>query len=100
MAPKRDVASKKQKTSGDGTSRGQQPFDQKIFLGPEQEERYQELIGRSILYERIFDINPEGTYRSLPEMWTNHKWDKLVKPHRKINIEVGESISVKSLLMK
>ncbi|CAI8589655.1 unnamed protein product [Vicia faba] len=88
MAPKRNEASKKQKTSGAGTSREEQTFDQTRFIGPEQEERYTKLVGRSIWYERIFDINLEGTYKSLPGIWTSQKWDKLLNPHHKINTEV------------
>ncbi|KAI5431552.1 hypothetical protein KIW84_035658 [Lathyrus oleraceus] len=48
MALKRDMITKKQKTSGAGTSRGKESFDKTKFLGQEQQDRYQELIGRSI----------------------------------------------------
>lgn len=88
MAPKRDVTTKKQKTSGAGTSRWQESFDQTKFLEQEQHDKYQELIGRSIWYERIFEINPEGSYRSLNALWSTRKWDKLLIPHLKINTEV------------
>ncbi|KAI5416643.1 hypothetical protein KIW84_041610 [Lathyrus oleraceus] len=88
MAPKRDVTTKKQKTTGAGTSRGQESLDQTKFLKPEQHDRHQELIGRSIWYERIFEINPEGSYRSLNALWSSLKWDKLLNPHRKISTEV------------
>src|SRR4051812_34995178 len=86
MASKRTVASKKQKTTA-GTSRTQQSYDQTRFLGQQNEERYHELADRTIWYERIFNLNPQGDCGALTEAWTDRKWEKLLDPHRKINTE-------------
>ncbi|KAL5073901.1 hypothetical protein RYX36_012885 [Vicia faba] len=59
MAPKRDNTSKKQNQSGAGTSRAQESYDQTRFNGPEQQQRFDELMERCILPEIIFSINPE-----------------------------------------
>ncbi|KAL5079176.1 hypothetical protein RYX36_007597, partial [Vicia faba] len=40
--------------------KAQETFDQTKFFGAEQQDRYEELIGRNIVYERIFEINPQG----------------------------------------
>ncbi|KAL5080246.1 hypothetical protein RYX36_008667 [Vicia faba] len=52
--PKRLVTSKKPKTAEVESSRVQEPFDRIKFLGLEQQDRYDELIGRSIWSKRIF----------------------------------------------
>ncbi|KAL5060723.1 hypothetical protein RYX36_032327 [Vicia faba] len=81
MAPKKHNTSKKQKTSGAGTSRAQESYDQTHFNGPEKQQRFDKLMERRVLPERIFAINPEGEYKSLCDLWREHKWMKLLKPH-------------------
>ncbi|KAL5058041.1 hypothetical protein RYX36_029645 [Vicia faba] len=58
MAPKKDDTSKKQKTSGDGTSSAQESYDQTRFNGPKQQQRFDKLMERRVLAERIFYLNP------------------------------------------
>ncbi|KAL5065077.1 hypothetical protein RYX36_026814 [Vicia faba] len=66
MAPKKDNTSKKQKTFGAGTSRAHESYNQTRFNGPEQQQRFNELMERCVLAERIFDLNlEEGTPFSL-----------------------------------
>ena len=43
---------------------------------------------RRVLAERIFDLNPEGDYRSLCDLWRERKWTKLLKPHCNINTNI------------
>ncbi|KAL5101006.1 hypothetical protein RYX36_005333, partial [Vicia faba] len=73
MAPKRDAPSKRQNTSRACSSRAQATFDQIKFFEAEQQDRYKELIGRNVVYERIFEINPQGKYRDLSEHWADRK---------------------------
>ncbi|KAL5100989.1 hypothetical protein RYX36_005316 [Vicia faba] len=88
MAPKKENTSKKQKTFGAGTSRAQESSDQTRFNGPEQQQRFEELMERRVLAERIFDLSPEGDYRSLCDFSRERKWTKLLKPHCNVNTDI------------
>ncbi|KAL5068706.1 hypothetical protein RYX36_019593 [Vicia faba] len=88
MAPKKDNTYKKKKTSGDSTSRAHESYDQTRFNGPEQQQRFDEMMERRVLDERIFDLNSEGDYRSLCDLWRERKWKKLLKPHFNVNMDI------------
>ncbi|KAL5095922.1 hypothetical protein RYX36_000249, partial [Vicia faba] len=99
MAPKKDVASKKYKISRACSSGAQETFDQTKFFEAEQQDRYEELIGRNIVYERIFETNPQGKYKDLSELWTNHKWVTLLNHHHNINTDVLEEFVLEARLL-
>ncbi|KAL5067547.1 hypothetical protein RYX36_018434 [Vicia faba] len=88
MAPKKDNTFKKQKTYGAGTSRAHESYYQTRFNGPERQQRFDELMERRVLLERIFALNAEGNYRSLCDLWREHKWTKLLKPHYNVNTDI------------
>ncbi|KAL5078007.1 hypothetical protein RYX36_016991 [Vicia faba] len=98
MAQKNDNTSKKQKTSGAGTSRAQKSYDQTRFNGLEQQQRFDELMERRVLAERIFDLNPEGDYRSLCDLWRERKWTKLLKPHCNVNTDILQEFYANAFL--
>ncbi|CAI8597162.1 unnamed protein product [Vicia faba] len=81
-------------TSEAESSRVQEPFDRTKFLEPEQQDRYDELIGRSIWSKITFEINSEGDYRSLSDQWAKHKWDTFLSPHYNINSDVLQEFYV------
>ncbi|KAL5066110.1 hypothetical protein RYX36_027847 [Vicia faba] len=81
MAPKKDNTSKKQNTSGAGTSRAHESYDQTRFNGPKQQQR-------RVLAENIYDLNSEGDYTSLCDFWRERKWTKLMKPHCNVNMDI------------
>ncbi|KAL5056477.1 hypothetical protein RYX36_037159 [Vicia faba] len=88
MPPKKDNTFKKQKTFGAGTSRAQESYDKTRFNGPKQQQRFEKLMERRVLDERIFSINPEGGYKSLCDLWREYKWTKLLKPHCNVNTDI------------
>ncbi|MCI50457.1 hypothetical protein A2U01_0071701, partial [Trifolium medium] len=75
MAPKKPISStsKKQKTVA-SSSQPPQDFESNRFLGQEQYERYKVLEKRKIWPERVFDIHPEGEYRSFADIIDDRKW--------------------------
>lgn len=88
MSPKKNVASKKQKTTAANTSRTQMPFDCSRFVEAKQEEKFRELERRCIWAEKRFTINEEGDHKMLVhhlELW---KWGTLINPHKNLNYDV------------
>ncbi|KAL5052877.1 hypothetical protein RYX36_033559, partial [Vicia faba] len=83
-----DNTSKKQKPFGAGTSRAQESYNPTRFNGLGKQQRFDELMERRVLAERIFNLNPEGGYRSLCDLCREYKWTKLLKHHFNINMEI------------
>ncbi|KAL5100000.1 hypothetical protein RYX36_004327 [Vicia faba] len=85
---KRAIPPRSKKTFGAGTSRAHESYDQTRFNGPKQQQRFDELMERRVLAERIFYLNHEGDYRSLCYLWRERKWTKLLKPYCNINTDI------------
>ncbi|WJX18778.1 hypothetical protein P8452_08544 [Trifolium repens] len=86
MAPRKPSGStsKKQKAVT-SSSQGSQEIDGYKFKGPVQFERYQVLETRKIWSERVFNIDPEGSFKKFAEIVDNRGWDKLINPPKKFN---------------
>jgi hypothetical protein len=86
MAPRKPSGStsKKQKAVT-SSSQGSQEIDGTKFKGPVQFERYQVLETRKIWSERVFNIDPEGSFKKFAEIVDNRGWDKLINPPKKFN---------------
>jgi hypothetical protein len=86
MAPRKPSGStsKKQKAVT-SSSQGSQEIDGTKFTGPVQFQRYQVLETRKIWSERVFNIDPEGSFKKFAEIVDNRGWDKLINPPKKFN---------------
>lgn len=85
--PKISEASKKQKMGGN-TSSQPRPFNSSRFKGVEQAERFKEHEKRKIWVEKLFNINQQGTYRALVNIFETNKWDELISPPEHINFDL------------
>lgn len=70
MVPKREVITKKQKTTK-GTSQGQLRFDENMFLDALQEARFRKLASPKIWVERRFEIHPEECFCKCVDLITD-----------------------------
>src|SRR4051812_3866601 len=77
-----------------GSSSGQAPvpeapqFDSARFLSAEHQEWFGRLCGRKILPEKIFDLKPNGEYRQFMENMHHRRWDILLQPITRINVDI------------
>lgn len=88
MAPKKNMASKKQKKTTTNTSREQRPFESSRFIGDEQENIFRELACRHIWDEKRFIINDEGDHKMLVCLLELRKWGTLINSYKNQNYDV------------
>ncbi|AES78770.2 hypothetical protein MTR_7g045330 [Medicago truncatula] len=91
MAPRKTVNTGNRKTGE--TSKSQppprnQPFNQERFKSRYHQDRYRDLLKRSMWPEKVFNINPQGPYQDLLKLLTDQGWGRLLQPITELNAEL------------
>ncbi|KAI5432259.1 hypothetical protein KIW84_036127 [Lathyrus oleraceus] len=75
--------SKRTKTTASGP-----PRSLRRFTSDEHEERFENLIKRTIQPERFIRLSPGGTYQNLVSNFERRRWTKLCEPESAINYDI------------
>ncbi|KAI5385495.1 hypothetical protein KIW84_072191 [Lathyrus oleraceus] len=70
------------------TTTSVQPRSLRRFTSDEHEERFENLIKRTIQPERLIRLLPGGTYRNVVSNFERRKWTKLCEPEATINYDI------------
>ncbi|MCH90868.1 hypothetical protein A2U01_0011791, partial [Trifolium medium] len=102
MAPKRPVAnpSKRGRTGAGSSSRSGHGFDDFKFKSEESWLRFQQLEGRKIWPEVIFDVSPNGPYQRFVEIIEGRGWGKLISPRKNYNADLVREFYANALHME
>lgn len=70
------------------TTASAHPRSLRRFTSDEHEERFENLIKRTIQPERFIRLSPGGTYRNLVSNFERRRWTKLCEPEAAINYDI------------
>ena len=93
MAPK-NQPTKKRKTTASSSGMVNRPAplprnpDRTIYTSNKTYARFLELKKEKTWHDKIFRINPEGEYADIAAVFTERKWEKLLNPYPKINLDL------------
>jgi hypothetical protein len=93
MAPKNQQGKKRKTTaSSSGVVNRPAPLprnpDRTIYTSNKTYARFLELKKEKTWHDKIFWINLEGEYADIAVVFTERKWEKLLNPYPKINLDL------------
>jgi hypothetical protein len=100
MAPKNPPNTGKRQrkeTPTPQTSSRNQSYDHEKFKSRYHHNRYNQLHKLSLWKERVFQINPEGPYKHIIQLFLNQGWERLLNPITDINAELVQEFYANAL---
>lgn len=90
MAPKTTAGSKRKGSSStiDRPLPAPRNPDPSRFKSEKAYARFLELEKKETWHDKIFQINPEGEFAEIQQIFTNRQWEKLLHPHPHINLDL------------
>jgi hypothetical protein len=92
MAPKVNTGKGCKRKAGEAliSRRPSRPaqFDGTRFLSAAHQERFNELTAVKLWHDKQFVISPTGKYNGLASIIERRRWQTLVNPHPKINVDI------------
>lgn len=79
------------------TSSRNQSYNHQRFKSRYHHDRYNQLHKLSLWKERVFQINPEGPYKHILQLFLNQGWDRLLNPITDINTELVQEFYANAL---
>jgi len=74
------------------------PYDRVRFKSAYHQDRYLELLKRTTWPEKVFNINPEGPFKDLLQLFLYQGWSRLLQPETSLNAEMVREFYANALL--